>query len=57
MAMTETSNQASAAVAKAGIALHRDGDVATLRLDLAHPTTRFRAPDVARLAAMLDEAV
>ena len=57
MAMTETSNQASAAVAKAGIALHRDGDVATLLLDLAQPKNSFRAPDVERLDAMLDEAV
>lgn len=40
-----------------GVTLHRDGDVATIVLDLAQPKNSFRVADVERLGALLDEAV
>ncbi|XAH21531.1 enoyl-CoA hydratase-related protein [Xylophilus sp. GW821-FHT01B05] len=57
MAMTETLHLTPTPASKAGIALQRDGNVATLLLDLAQPKNSFRAPDVERLGALLDEVV
>ncbi|WP_066266531.1 enoyl-CoA hydratase/isomerase family protein [Hydrogenophaga palleronii] len=40
-----------------GITLHTEGAVATLVLDLAQPKNSFRASDVQRLGALLEEAL
>lgn len=55
--MTDTTPQTAPPAAKAGIQLVADGAVATLLLDLAQPKNSFRAADVERLGALLDEAV
>lgn len=54
MSMSEA---ASDVAASACIALHRDGAVATIVLDMAQPRNSFRVADVERLSVLLDEVV
>lgn len=57
MSMKDSTPPDTAPAATGGVTLQLDGTVATILLDLAQPKNSFRAPDVQRLSALLDDVV